>query len=232
MQLQTNEPLYQIMLARYYSSSISRFIAADPGNDTDRANPLSWNKYAYVRNNPLTSVDPTGKGTVGIPTSPAQIEQLRATAIVQQSQPGGQAADAIVQGRSVAAAAGMGAEITCETAGSTGTIAKGFSVALFALSAIPALTEATLPAAIATANVAATADGVALACDPSNPDRQAAVVGNAIGAGVAAKTASVLEGAAPAVGAAVKKAVAEVSGAAIGAAAEPPVKATITEIKK
>jgi hypothetical protein len=57
-------------------------------------------------------------------------------------------------------------------------------------------------------------------------------VGNAIGAGVAAKTASVLEGAAPAVGAAVKKAVAEVSGAAIGAAAEPPVKATITEIKK
>ena len=48
------------MLARYYSSSLGRFLAVDPGDDTALEDPQSWNKYAYVGNNPLGRIDPTG----------------------------------------------------------------------------------------------------------------------------------------------------------------------------
>jgi RHS repeat-associated protein len=53
--------LYQIMLARYYSSSLARFMAVDPGDDTAPEDPQSWNKYVYVRDNPLVRIDPDGK---------------------------------------------------------------------------------------------------------------------------------------------------------------------------
>jgi hypothetical protein len=36
-------------------------MAVDPGDDTDLADPQSWNKYAYVRNNPLAFVDLAGE---------------------------------------------------------------------------------------------------------------------------------------------------------------------------
>jgi hypothetical protein len=48
------------MMARYYSSSLGRFMAVDPGDDTDATKPQSWNKYAYVRNNPISFLDATG----------------------------------------------------------------------------------------------------------------------------------------------------------------------------
>jgi hypothetical protein len=48
--------------ARYYDPALGRFISADtivpePGN------PQDFNRYAYVRNNPLTYTDPTGHFT-------------------------------------------------------------------------------------------------------------------------------------------------------------------------
>jgi RHS repeat-associated protein len=47
--------------ARYYASSMGRFLSPDPilssGHDDD---PQTWNKYAYGRNNPLRYTDPTG----------------------------------------------------------------------------------------------------------------------------------------------------------------------------
>jgi hypothetical protein len=49
------------MMARYYSSSLGRFMAVDPGRDTKLEDPQSWNKYTYVRNNPLKFTDPDGK---------------------------------------------------------------------------------------------------------------------------------------------------------------------------
>jgi len=49
------------MMARYYSSGLGRFMTADPGDDTDPGNPQSWNKYSYVRNNPLNALDPDGQ---------------------------------------------------------------------------------------------------------------------------------------------------------------------------
>jgi RHS repeat-associated protein len=48
--------------ARYYASTMGRFMSPDPmGNSVaDFSNPQSWNMYAYVLNNPLKYVDPTG----------------------------------------------------------------------------------------------------------------------------------------------------------------------------
>jgi len=55
------------MLARFYSSSLGRFMAVDPGNDTRLENPQSWNKYTYVRNNPIAYVDPYGMNSMPRP---------------------------------------------------------------------------------------------------------------------------------------------------------------------
>ena len=56
--------------ARYYAAAHGRFTSPDPfWKDSDIVDPQSWNKYAYVRNNPLRYVDPTGeKATVKIQT--------------------------------------------------------------------------------------------------------------------------------------------------------------------
>jgi RHS repeat-associated protein len=51
--------------ARYMSSAQGRFTSPDgPFNDQDPSNPQSWNLYSYVRNNPLRSIDPTGRECV------------------------------------------------------------------------------------------------------------------------------------------------------------------------
>ena len=48
--------------ARYYASSMGRFMSPDPSGlvFADPSNPQSLNLYSYVRNNPLLLVDPTG----------------------------------------------------------------------------------------------------------------------------------------------------------------------------
>ena len=48
--------------ARYYASSMGRFLSPDPGwfDAIDPQNPQTWNLYAYVLNNPLAIVDPDG----------------------------------------------------------------------------------------------------------------------------------------------------------------------------
>jgi RHS repeat-associated protein len=46
-------------LARYYGSSMGRFLSPDPIAGT-LANPQSLNRYVYVLNNPLVLTDPTG----------------------------------------------------------------------------------------------------------------------------------------------------------------------------
>jgi RHS repeat-associated protein len=46
---------------RYYGSALGRFITPDPLlNSGQPWNPQSWNRYAYVENNPLRYTDPTG----------------------------------------------------------------------------------------------------------------------------------------------------------------------------
>ena len=52
-------------LARYYSGPLGRFLNPDqPFADQYPENPQSWNLYGYVRNNPLTFVDPDGRTCV------------------------------------------------------------------------------------------------------------------------------------------------------------------------
>jgi RHS repeat-associated protein len=56
------------MLARYYSSSLGRFVSPDSRGITSRAlvNPQKLNKYAYVLNNPISNVDPDGMEELSI----------------------------------------------------------------------------------------------------------------------------------------------------------------------
>jgi RHS repeat-associated protein len=59
--------------ARYFGSIMGRFTSPDDfHNDSDVSDPQSWNKYAFVRNNPLRFIDPTGKkATVAIRYDPS-----------------------------------------------------------------------------------------------------------------------------------------------------------------
>jgi RHS repeat-associated protein len=50
------------MMARYYSSNLGRFMAVDPSRaSVDTSDPQSWNRYAYVQDNPVALVDLDGK---------------------------------------------------------------------------------------------------------------------------------------------------------------------------
>jgi RHS repeat-associated protein len=48
-------------LARSYASALGRFMSPDPLPGSV-GNPQSWNRYAYVLDDPINSTDPTGKG--------------------------------------------------------------------------------------------------------------------------------------------------------------------------
>ncbi len=70
-ELTTGEDFFN---ARYYHAGSARFLSPDPFNaGADITNPQSWNAYAYVTNNPLGNVDPTGTCDVlvnGVSQSP------------------------------------------------------------------------------------------------------------------------------------------------------------------
>lgn len=49
--------------ARYYGSSLGRFLSPDPANaGAALGDPQSWNAYAYVDDDPMDLVDPSGMG--------------------------------------------------------------------------------------------------------------------------------------------------------------------------
>jgi len=54
-----NTDYLDYMHARYYNPNMGRFLSVDPVLGTP-GNPQSWNRYAYVRNRPLTLTDPKG----------------------------------------------------------------------------------------------------------------------------------------------------------------------------
>ena len=57
-----NESQNDYALMRSYVNRLARFSSPDPAGlaAVDPTNPQSWNRYAYVSNNPLGFVDPTG----------------------------------------------------------------------------------------------------------------------------------------------------------------------------
>jgi RHS repeat-associated protein len=71
------------MHARYYDGAGGRFLSVDPGKDWDPKQPQSWNMYAYVRNNPLNRIDPTGRTC----SDPNFIGPCRPTAVVTLAPP-------------------------------------------------------------------------------------------------------------------------------------------------
>jgi len=76
------------MLARYYSSSLGRFMEVDPGGTIEPDRPQSWNKYSYAFNNPIIHTDPDGRhpkvGAVlaryGHPLQPPSATQIATSA--------------------------------------------------------------------------------------------------------------------------------------------------------
>lgn len=91
------------MLARYYASSLGRFMAADPGDDTALENPQSWNAYAYVGNNPLLYNDPLGTERRGSVTSLAAVAGIVGSANSVGAEPGMHGArDRVQEGRVLA----------------------------------------------------------------------------------------------------------------------------------
>ncbi|HWW59767.1 MAG TPA: RHS repeat-associated core domain-containing protein [Thermoanaerobaculia bacterium] len=50
------------MHARYYSPGLGRFLSVDPARESmDSRIPQSWNRYAYVLDNPINDTDPDGR---------------------------------------------------------------------------------------------------------------------------------------------------------------------------
>jgi RHS repeat-associated protein len=47
------------MRARYYNADVGRFVSGDPSSGDNRS-PQTWNRYAYVLNNPYRMTDPDG----------------------------------------------------------------------------------------------------------------------------------------------------------------------------
>lgn len=47
------------MFARYYGSGLPRFLSPDPIGGVPQ-DPQSWNRYSYVRDNPMNLIDPFG----------------------------------------------------------------------------------------------------------------------------------------------------------------------------
>jgi RHS repeat-associated protein len=51
------------MHARFYNAAMGRFLSVDPSSDLAAAitRPQRWNRFAYVRNNPINALDPDGR---------------------------------------------------------------------------------------------------------------------------------------------------------------------------
>lgn len=66
--------------ARYYGNSQGRFSSADPGPYM-AADPQTWNRYSYSRNNPLKYIDPTGKYLVVAADAQPAVKKFISTAL-------------------------------------------------------------------------------------------------------------------------------------------------------
>jgi hypothetical protein len=184
------------MLARYYSSGLARFMAVDPIDGARPAIPMTWNKYVYVRNNPLALIDPDGRD----PLNSIAVEYLR-----QSPPPSG------APGETALAIEGGAKKVS----NFAKWIAAGSAVEALALFWLPPFSELLSATAATAGGVALAADGVAYLANPGSEENQkdlAIGAATAIGAGA-------LGSAARAAGASEKfaKGIEVTTGAAVGA---------------
>jgi RHS repeat-associated protein len=69
--------------ARFYGSSIGRFLSPAPGPYI-KQDPQTWNRYAYARNSPLKYIDPTGRYFV-VATGNTSVQQYISTLLRSES---------------------------------------------------------------------------------------------------------------------------------------------------
>ena len=85
-------------LARYYANAQGRFTSPDPLLASGRpANPQTWNRYAYVLNNPLKFVDPNGLAEQAEPQPGEQPQTTTPPAAQQPITPPQELVNAIMQ---------------------------------------------------------------------------------------------------------------------------------------
>ena len=66
------------MQARYYDPVIGRFLSIDPVTFMDTGDPGYFNRYAYVQNDPINAIDPTGMSKKSVLKEAArQVRDLR-----------------------------------------------------------------------------------------------------------------------------------------------------------
>ena len=68
-------------VARWYDSEIGHFVQAD-SLVPDAGNPTAWNRYAYVSNNPLSYIDPSGHSGIINPSVNSTLSDSRGGIIV------------------------------------------------------------------------------------------------------------------------------------------------------
>ena len=73
--------------ARYYRPDLGRFTTVDPlqAFDENMVDPQRWNRYVYVRNSPLTHVDPDGRSPVFWARLLQAAQRIGASPIVQRA---------------------------------------------------------------------------------------------------------------------------------------------------
>ena len=73
-----NKTGFDYAMNRYYNNSWGRFLTPDPfAGSANPANPLSWNRYAYVANDPINRIDPSGLDPNGLWDDPWYTNQCK-----------------------------------------------------------------------------------------------------------------------------------------------------------
>ncbi len=101
------------MQARFYAPWYGRFLSPDPARDQHFEETQSWNIYSYVRNNPVTHIDPNGMEDYPI----ADMPQMRVLSLTQSGIPGARAEQMVAHEQQQRTVAGVTTTAALATGG-------------------------------------------------------------------------------------------------------------------